>query len=174
MYDQAGNPSEFIVADLQLGSYFGQDALLNRAPDHLEDSVKTFCASNCQFLCIEKCQIEQLIKMHEAQEQMSRFMALKALPWLHKIPRQRMKALVISSEVRLKDRGTYVFKEGDSIDGFYVSLKGEFQVTKKIPLQKPCQSDNEIRKLHADPDVSKLYVAEQFKQDRSHSMHVQF
>ena len=58
MYDQEGNPSEFIVADLQLGSYFGQDALLNRAPDHLEDSVKTFCASNCQFLCIEKCQIE--------------------------------------------------------------------------------------------------------------------
>ena len=83
-------------------------------------------------------------------------MALKAMPFFAKVSRIKMKNLVNFSEVKKGTRGSIVLREGEQVRGFYITLKGEFRVTKKIAQKPKPESVETIKELHTDPYVNKL------------------
>jgi|LauGreDrversion4_2_1035121.scaffolds.fasta_scaffold163239_1 CRP-like cAMP-binding protein len=63
---------------------------------------------------------------------------IQAIPFFRNLKRVKLKSIMQTVKVaQPKTIGSYLFQQGDPVTCFYVTLKGEFRITKKISYDKP-------------------------------------
>lgn len=67
-----------------------------------------------------------------------------------KLSRQRNRNIAKLAVRHTKPLGSYLFKQGDPVTNFFITLKGDFRVSKKITHKIPV-NDNHIKDIIKDP-----------------------
>lgn len=122
------------MAKLTQMSYFGDQAVTGNL---LDSKFKLFCATNCHLLVLERQAVISAVKSQEDKLFQSRLAILKAIPFLARLSRQRLKNIVQTATCVTRPLGSYLFHQGEQIKYFFITVKGEFRVAKKIKFSQP-------------------------------------
>jgi CRP-like cAMP-binding protein len=76
---------------------------------------------------------------------------LRSIPFLKKTKRTTLKTLVGSAVTLTRPFNSYLFRQGEPITHFYITVRGSFQLTRKISYSKPTGTHIQRKEIFKDP-----------------------
>lgn len=134
--------------------------------------MSVHCARNTHFLYIQKKDLDVVTAIWNRRIENVQLNFLREIEAFRLLNNTKIKAILESFKPMHKQRGSYLFKEGDPVENVFLVRTGEFTVLKKIFIQKPPENQDTVA-LFRDPFFSKQKESQFFVRNISIDFEIQ-